>query len=514
MRLELHFTDPQLRNELFWKKTQINDKQDLVNLAFRPICMEIPGKDRQIKKSLRTGIIVSSCQDGVCLLLGFRTLPIHEMNIHKLCLSGNKTCDIGERKIELPILRLRKTEFARIFGFNDPHLLVPQKPNISSKENSILENIGKPHIEKESVTIWLPYSDPNIKLRLLEYPNNLALITRELGNQGKLIIKPKLVPYHDHLIGRLMERSGSAHLEEIKRMKIGKKLIPVRQFFLRPTARLEFSQIVDSGNLTIQDSISVNTLESARLLCFALARELEKDPKTKNVLKIGVNPERLVLLDQGGTTGPVVGTEPRKWKARSRGSTISNELRYLTMITFQGTTYHMRSEAVADYNAGEWKTKDRFRMNDLLFAGQKPILEIGKTALFTKQRGQPEKIRTYTGTRLQVTVEPRTSRLNVYITHLEEKKNGDLYIDGFRSMDSFTAVPINQIDPTHLIRGGRLRWRPKAIQQRQLTEHIDFPIVYQDQTGTVNVAITRIPQRSIYTPAINEGFAANSLLTE
>ncbi len=507
--MELCYPDPKIRQELYWKERRVNDPGDLEGFEFRPVSLEVGGKEIFEHDSngswSKVGLLVSCNQDSLCILPGLRTLPLGSPKGRELKPVGRTRYGVGDGEIELGLLLMDGVRLLRVCGLFSP-FIVTAKQALSPSEKDLLQEVGDLRMESHGISLWLPFSRPEVRLQAQEFPDTVAVVTREAGKSGEVISSIGVMPFYHQRVGELMERCGRAHLQKTGRIKISGRKLPIREFYNKPTAWLNFCQLNDakSWELSVCEKVSANTLERSRLLSFTLAREVERVPRTRGIKRIGQNQARLIMLDQGGATGQVVRTEPKRWKPRGAGSIMANELRYLTEITTNRGTYKMRSEAVADFRSDKWRRKDQFRLNQLLFAGERPALEKGEIALFCFNIGQPEVIRTTTGTRMQVVAEPRTQSIDVYITHLEQK-NGDLYVDGFRSIGSFTAIPLDQVNPTYLIRGGTLRWRPLKITHRFLEQNSKFPVVFKDEKHTINVAITKKPSTHLIAPKSANG---------
>jgi hypothetical protein len=333
----------------------------------------------------------------------------------------------------------------------------------------------------------------------------LTLASRELGEGNRTATRISVLPYYDWSIGELMERCGSPRIERVDCKEVGGQRMPIRQFLTVPTARLRIAQSClagpgDAGT----EAISTEALRSMRLLSFDLAKELPTETKAgKAGGALGI---RLVLLDQGGAEEAVVRTEPRMWRPTvdRTALVVSNDIKFLTIVMNRGLTYHMRSEAVDDFRTDEWSSREHFVLNDLSFAGEKPSLAPGDLATFVLETGQPERVRSMMGSMMRVVTKPKVVSVRVFIAWARETDDGRLYVDGYRSTGGLTAVPVVETSPVRLLRGGRLRWRPRMLPPEallRLAKAGRFPFVYEDEGGAINVAVSvMLPGRLAFPP--------------
>jgi hypothetical protein len=252
-------------------------------------------------------------------------------------------------------------------------------------------------------------------------------------------------------------------------------------------------------------------LKDTRLLGFTIGKQFRSVPKNGEVLS--EHEKRVILLDQGGATGPVVRTEPKKWKPLpdKTAKVIANGMKYLVSISNNDKTYYMRSEAVEEYRSDEWGKKSQFVINDLTFKGDRPLLAKGDLALFSYESGNPELVITSLGKTMSTVSKHETKTVRVFITYSEESEKG-IYIDGYRSIGSLTAFPISDMTTVQQIRGGRLRWRPKKLDRDKLQRSPDtvFPVAFEDKSSNIHVVVsilqpsyTVVPQSN--TQKIREG---------
>ncbi len=522
----MSYPDPQMRSEIYWKSEDLVGEDALLNpsdLLYRPIALEA-GRKRCFEvssdgRSSKVALVSSFGKEGIGVILGFRAEPLE--NSHwtgPVRFDQNLVYDLPHPcKLEVPIFRIGRRRFVRICERSSRYLLVPMRPRLSRREEGLLHWTS---VGSGAIHAWLPHTEDGLDLVLQEFPDTVAVVTRSLGDDGAETTRIVTMPYEDWSIGELMGRCTRAHLETVRQMKVGGTSFPVRQFFLKPTAWLESALVVGEGEqgeviLDLRRSISTSLLKSSRLLSFVVARELPTTPCWKHIA-VDENPPRLVLLDQGGARGPVVRTEPRKWRSLpgGMGMAIANGLKYLTTVLCGGSSYNMRSEALEEFRSAEWRAKPRFMFNDLEFAGDRPCLAAGDLALFVFETGQPELVQTIAGRRMQVVSEARVARVQVFITHAHETEDDKLYVDGYRSTGGLTAVDFDQVDPVDLIRGGRLRWRPKEVSMKFLRSQAAkgrFPIVFSDRSSTINVAVSMIPNGYLVAPALRGEASKGSL---
>lgn len=503
--------DPQMRNERYWVTSEVSELEP-GSLLLRPMGLEI-GDKRLLEVGIDgrgscVGLVVRACLEGIGILTGFRAVPIAagETSPRELKREPDLRVDLDGVGVQIPVFRVGKQSFVRICERSSSYMVSRLGPQLSGEHRALFEGIGE--VDARSSYIWLPYTG-KVRLRLQEFPDVVCVATRRLGVDGAQDTELKTLPYHDWFIGELMERCGSARLEEIGQLSLGASPLPVRQFMGLPTARLEFEHLVGSDEdgwvgSSFGRRVSTSVLKSARLMSFSLAGEFASPPPSSRV--VGMQEERLVLLDQGGADRPVIRTEPRKWRPSPDRSAVvvSNEIKFLVMVMNRGSTYRMRSEAVRDFRADRWASSKRFVLNELTFAGDRPVLATGDLALFTFETGQPELVMTGMGSVMSVVTKSRDVSVNVLITHVREDEGGRLYVDGYRCSGGLTAVPLGMLEPVNLIRGARLRWRPRPITAQilqRLAREGRLPLVFEDKFGVNNVAVSLLPRAFLCFPA-------------
>ncbi len=513
--LPISFPDPQMRNERYWVTSEVSELEP-GSLLLRPMGLEIR-ETRLLEVGTdghgsSVGLVVRACQEGIDILIGFRAVPIApgELSPYRLKREPNLRVEIDGVGLEIPVFRAGKQRFVRICERSSSYLVSPSDPELSAEDTALLKGIGE--VDEEGSYIWLPFKK-KVRLRLQEFPDVVCVATRCLRVDGTQETELRTLAYHDWSIGELMERCGSARLEKIGQVSLGTSPLPVRQFMTIPTARLELDHLAEPDEdgwvrSSFGRRVSTSVLKSARLMSFSLAGEFASPPRGSRV--VGVQEERLALLDQGGADRPVIRTEPRRWRPTADGSAMvmSNEIKFLTMVMNRGSSYCMRSEAVGDFRSDRWISTKHFVLNELTFAGDRPVLATGDLALFTFETGQPELVMTGMGSVTSVVTKSRVVSVNVLITHVHEDDR--LYVDGYRCSGGLTAVPLGMLEPVSLVRGGRLRWRPRPITAQilqKLARKGRLPLVFEDKFGVSNVAVSLLPRAFLCfppTPSLSE----------
>jgi hypothetical protein len=163
------------------------------------------------------------------------------------------------------------------------------------------------------------------------------------------------------------------------------------------------------------------------------------------------------------------------------------------------------SEAVEEYDSEKWRDQEGFHLNELGFRGKEPDLLPGDLATFRYESGIPERVRTSLGESMSTVSEHDLSSIHVFITYVEKTREG-LYVDGYRSTGSMTAIPVDEIqadgENIDIIRGGRMRWRPRTIRSKDLLGFAvqSSPFVFRTQSGRTEVAVSILPPETLIIP--------------
>lgn len=515
------FPDPQMRSELYSRTETVGADLRALDLVLRPVAVIHDGRElfgiHHNGSSDRCCLVVDADNHSLDLMLGFRSLPLNTTASRApLSQAGVASYQFQEGEVKIPVFRWGDVRFARICqGCQDcqvcqgslSYIVAPHPVSLSKEDARVLRECGASvencQGEEEAAYIRLTPSS-GTELVLQEFPDTTAIATRRLSD-GKPVTEICAVPHYDHSVGELMERCGHAHIEEIGEHDTGSESLPIREFLSKPTAWLEFAQLASlrGSPSSIENSLHTAALRRARLVSFALGTIHRQPPRRGRV--IATRKPRLVLLNQGGAREPIVRTEPKRWSRIPGGDVlvVGNPLRYLTTIIHHRSSYHMRSEAVDDFHSEEWRDRERYWLNDILFAGDRPRLHRGDLATFVLETGSPELVRTDVGSVKTNVTETETDSIRVFITHIESREDR-LYVDGYRSAGGLTAVPIEQTDPRWLIRGGRLRWRPKPLNPGQLRAELErghLPLVFRNRSQELTVVVSWIPRTYLAAPS-------------
>jgi hypothetical protein len=507
-----------MRSELYSRTETVGSDLRPLDLVLRPVAVIHDGRALfsidDNGSSDRCCLVVDAGHHSLDLMLGFRSLPLGTTtSLAPLSQAGVASYQFQEEEVAIPVFRWGDIRFARICQGQGcqgsfSYVVVPHPVSLSSEDAGMLRDCGASveDCQGEDTAAYIRVTPSSgTELVLQEFPDTTPIVTRHLSN-GKPVTEVDAVPHYDHWVGELMERCGHAHIEEIGEHDTGSDSLPIREFLSKPTAWLEFAQLASldgSSPSTVEDSLHAAALRRARLVSFVLATIHRQPPRRGRV--IATREPRLVLLDQGGARDAIVRTEPNRWSRIPGGNVlvVGNPLRYLTTIIHHRSSYRMCSEAVDDFHSEEWRDRERYWLNDILFAGDRPSLQEGELATFVLETGSPEIVRTDVGSMKTNVTETKTDSIKVFITHVGEREYR-LYVDGYRSAGGLTAVPIEQADPRWLIRGGRLRWRPKPLSPGQLRAELEqghLPLVFRDRSQEMTVVVSWIPRTYLVAPS-------------